>query len=179
MSATRELTRSGASLYNQALTTVDVAGFSTATDVGAPASPMVQSVDFNDGEWCSTFTLSGTDNSKSSTAVCKSIVAPACAITADTTCTGSLNTATYIMTYADSATYTANVWCNPDSMSYDWTYQYEDQVVSDWSTQIDYLTPLAASQTVDYGYTHQEADYQITNTFVVAYAPTEFTSQAP
>jgi len=179
MTATRELTRSGAKLYNQALSSVEVAGFSTATDVGAPATPMVQSVDFNDGEWCSTFTVSGTDNSKSSTGVCKQINAPACELTAATTCTGTLDTTTYIMTYADSASYTANVWCNPSSLTYDWTYQYEDQVVENWSGKVEYQTPLATVGTVDYGYSHQEADYQITNSFVVDYTPVAFTTQAP
>lgn len=177
MTATRELTRSGSKLYNQALSSAEVAGFSTATDAGVAATPMVQSVDFNDGEWCSTFTLSGTDNSKSSAAVCKTITAPACAIVADTTCTGTLDTTTYIMTYADSATYTANVWCNPASLTYDWTYQYEDQVVENWSGKVDYQTALPANGTVDYGYSHQEADYQITNNFDVKYTPTVFSTQ--
>jgi hypothetical protein len=182
MAATRELSRQGDNLYTQAMSVENVALFMTgldATNNGAAAPPMVQTVDFNDGQWCSTFKLSGTDNNINGEGVCKQIVAPTCAITADTTFTGVLDTTNYMMTYASSASFTANVWCNPASMTYDWTYQYEDQVVTDWSTQVEYLPALTANGTSSFGYSHHEADYQITNTFTVDYTPSLFTTQKP
>lgn len=136
MTATRELTRSGEKLYNQALSSDNVALFSTETNAGASAPAMVQSVDFNDGQWCSTFSLSGTDNSVMSASVCKQINAPACEITPETTFTGTLDTSNYMMSYASGASFTNNVWCNPASMTYDWTYIYEDQASTDYSTNV-------------------------------------------
>ena len=71
------------------------------------------------------------------------------------------------------------MWCDPDLLSYDWTYIYDDQASTDYNTLVindtllNYTTGLNLNQTVEFGYSHHEADYKISNEFTVSYAPTD------
>lgn len=104
--------------------------------------------------------------------------APACVVTSANTFTGSLDTSNYMMTYSTDADFTANAWCNPDSLDFKWTYIYEGESVVDYKTMAPYSAALLANGTANQWEKMHESDFSIENTFKVKYHSSDFRSQA-
>lgn len=141
-------------------------------------------VDFNDGSWCVEFAITpvsaqpGEDiETKTSTRVCTSVVAPPCEVSPSTTFNGLLDTSDYMMTYTASSSYKMNVWCAMDDLSYTWSYVYMDEDERDFNQDgIDYKPALAANMTYSTSETEYESDYEISTSFEVAYNSTTFST---
>lgn len=82
------------------------------------------------------------------------------------------------MTYTNEASYTMNTWCQPDALSFTWTYKYMNM---DWQDEtvegIPYKEPLANDQFVSTSWTEPESDFQIITKLDIAYMPTVLISQ--
>jgi hypothetical protein len=173
--------RNGEFIGTTAMSKDALSAFYTPTSLGAEVDGSSNIIDFNDGEFCSTFILTPADNSVgtiTSTESCVNMIAPPCVLTSENSFEGVLDTSNYMMAYTANAQYTANAWCNPDDVSYYWTYVYESTDPVDYATLADYVTPLKASQTATITETKHESDFSISDTFTVSYESNIFTTQS-
>jgi hypothetical protein len=88
------------------------------------------------------------------------VTAPACEITPSASFNGALNNQNYQMTYTNAASYTMNQWCQPDALSFAWTYKYMNMEWQDETVEGGpYQEPLANDKSVTYSWTEAESDF--------------------
>lgn len=114
----------------------------------------------------------------SSSKVCKTVNAYMCEVEPHVSFTGTLNNDNQMMTYVNSASYQKNAWCQPDKLSFSWTYQYMNMAWADETEDgIPYVDALTNDQAVSDTWTESESDFEVKTRLEITYAPTDLTSQ--
>lgn len=109
--------------------------FAYGDDYTGNSISRTDAIDFAEGNYCIEFSMTPNGDSaqtETSQRVCQTVTAPACEITPSASINGVLNNENYQMTYTNAASYTMNQWCQPDALSFEWTYKYMNM---DWQDE--------------------------------------------